>query len=306
MPTPSEPASPAPRAAPAPQPEPWAPPAAHPPRSVFGNYRPEPEPAPAPAGALAASRPPDPRPELALARAFLYRYLAAAFEDPWPGSWAWLTAEPTRLDLQRAWAFAVGPEPLPEFFPGPIESYRDAYVAAFGHAARGPCPINEIEYGEPGADALFQPHRLADLAAFYRAFGLEVADDAGERHDHLCLELEFMCVLAAKEAWALEHQLEAEHLDLCRKAQRQFLREHLGRWVPAFVRRLERLAADTPLAALAHLTRRFIQCECARWGVTPGSEDWLLRPVEEAAALCESCGLASGLPGAPAAAAPNG
>ena len=71
--------------------------------------------------------------------------------------------------------------------------------------------------------------RLADLAAFYHAFGLEVAEDAGERHDHLCLELEFMCVLAAKEAYAHEHQLDAEQLAQCRDAQKTFLREHLGR-----------------------------------------------------------------------------
>jgi hypothetical protein len=91
------------------------------------------------------------------------------------------------------------------------------------HAARGRCPLNEIEYGDIKADPLFQPHRLADLAAFYRAFGLEVAEDADERHDHICLELEFMCVLAAKEAYALEHQLDAEVLTLCRDAQKRFL-----------------------------------------------------------------------------------
>ena len=62
--------------------------------------------------------------------------------------------------------------------------------------------MNEIEYGDAQADPLFQPHRLADLAAFYRAFGLELAADAAERQDHLCIELEFMSVLAAKEGYA--------------------------------------------------------------------------------------------------------
>ncbi len=306
MPTRSESAPPPAGASPPPQPVAWAPPPAHPPRSVFGNYQPAPEVAPAPPpGPAPAPLPPDPRPELALARAFLYRYLACAYEDPSPASWEWLNAEATRRALERADSLALGPEPLPEFSTGPFEAYRDAHVAAFGHAARGPCPINEIEYGDLKADPLFQPHRLADLAAFYRAFGLEIAEDAGERHDHLCLELEFMCVLVCKEAWALEHHAEASTLHPGRDAQRQFLREHLGRWTPAFTHRLERLAADTPLAALARLTRRFLQAECARLGVTPGSEELLLRPVDEAAALCESCGLARSLPGAPAA-APTG
>jgi TorA maturation chaperone TorD len=118
--------------------------------------------------------------------------------------------------------------------PAAFESFLNAYLAAFGHAARGSCPLNEIEYGDIKADPLFQPHRLADLAAFYRAFGLEVAEDAGERQDHICLELEFMCVLAAKEAYAHEHQLDSDQLAQCRDAQKKFLREHLGRWTPAF------------------------------------------------------------------------
>jgi DMSO reductase family type II enzyme chaperone len=275
--------------------------------------------------------------DTARARAFLYRFLARAYEDPTPAGWALLCASDTQEHLTAAWEIAgdrcagsppagapashrpaeetaggiespdcapIGnprdgrPEVCAAFTPEAFDAFLDAYLAAFGHAARGPCPLNEIEYGDLKADPLFQPHRLADLAAFYRAFGLEVADDAGERHDHLCLELEFMCVLAAKEAWAREHQLDAEPLAVVRDAQKKFLREHLGRWTPAFTRRLERHAAGTPLAALARFTRAFILAECARLGVPPGSEDLLLRPADQAAALCESCGLAQALPGA--------
>jgi DMSO reductase family type II enzyme chaperone len=173
-----------------------------------------------------------------------------------------------------------------------FEPFFASYLLAFGHAARGRCPLNEIEYGNSKADPLFQPHRLADLAAFYRAFGLEIADDADERHDHLCLELEFMCVLAAKEAYALEHQLDLDALSLCRGAQKRFLREHLGRWTPAFARFLARMVGDTPLGALANFTLTFIEAECVRFGIPPGNEDLLLRPVDERAeAMCNSCGV---------------
>jgi DMSO reductase family type II enzyme chaperone len=176
--------------------------------------------------------------------------------------------------------------------PENFDVFLTSYLAAFGHAARGRCPLNEIEYGDLKADPLFQPHRLADLAAFYRAFGLEVAGDADERHDHICLEMEFMCVLAAKEAYALEHQLDPEELGICRDAQKRFLREHLGRWTPAFARRLARMAGEGPLGALANLTRTFIETECVRLGIAPGSEDLLLRPVDEATeSQCTSCGL---------------
>jgi TorA maturation chaperone TorD len=162
--------------------------------------------------------------------------------------------------------------------------------------------LNEIEYGDLKADPLFQPHRLADLGAFYRAFGLEVAGDADERHDHICMELEFMSVLAMKEAYALEHQLDAEQLAQCRDAQKKFLREHLGRWASAFARRLAAATDEPSLRSLAGFTRGFIEAECAGCGVKPGSEDLLLRPVDEAAdRMCDSCGIASLPPGALAA-----
>ncbi len=244
----------------------------------------------------------------AMARAFVYRFIAKCFEDPTPGNWAALTDPATQLNLTNAVrALDAGNGSLSTAVAGLVaalvpaerDAFTDAYLVTFGHAARGPCPMNEIEYGGMMADSLFQPHRLADLRAFYRAFGLDLAEDAGERPDHICIELEFLSVLAAKEAYALEHQLDAELLAVVRDAQRSFLREHLGQWAPAFTRRLEREAGQRTLVALARFTREFILSECARCRVTPGSEDLLLRPVDEAAeSLCNSCGITALPPGA--------
>jgi len=125
-----------------------------------------------------------------------------------------------------------------------------------------------------------------------------VDDAAAERHDHLCIELEFMSVLAAKEAYAIQQNLDAEPLAIVRDAQRDFLREHLGRWSPAFGRRL-RSAAVGPLAALGDFLRAFVEADCARAGVRAGAEDLLLRPVDESSErLCESCGIHNLPPGA--------
>lgn len=230
------------------------------------------------------------------------------FENPTRENWAALTDPATQLNLSAA-VRALGDgrtaltnaaeRLLARFTPDAQDSFNDSYLVTFGHAARGPCPMNEIEYGNLKADTLFQPHRLADLNAFYRAFGLEVAEDAAERPDHICLELEFLAVLAAKEAYALEHQLDADQLGVCRDAQRKFLRAHLGHWLPAFTRRLEREAVPGTLTCLAQFTREFVLCECARFAVTPGSEDLLLRPVEDAAeGMCSSCGITNLPPGA--------
>ncbi len=246
-----------------------------------------------------------------LARATLYQLLARAFDNPAAGTWPWLTAADTRaavfdavrvLEPRPAGLKAGAAALLVRLHGTSFASFQQDYTAAFGHAARGNCPLNEIDYGEPDADPLFQPHRLADLAAFYRAFGLEVADDAAERPDHLGMELEFMAVLATKEAYAAAHGETDERCALCRDAQRKFLREHLGRWAPAFARRLARAAADATLAALADFTHAFVVAECHRFGVPAGREDLALRPVDEAGErLCAACGLDSCLPGANAA-----
>src|SRR5262249_2722650 len=245
--------------------------------------------------------------DVAMARSFLYRFLAQAYQDPneeGGGRLTGLSSLALAESAVRAWnanapllaqtAATLRSQLQPELF----EPFMGPYLAAFGHAARGRCPMNEIEYGDLKADPLFQPHRLADLAAFYRAFGLETADGAAERPDHLGMELEFMSVLAAKEAYALEHQFDDEQSALCRKAQRQFTGEHLGRWSPAFARRLARTATDDALTTLAEFLRDFILSDCARFGVTAGSQDLLLRPVDEAGeSLCASCGARNSPPG---------
>lgn len=244
------------------------------------------------------------------ARSFLHQFLARLFDHPDPGTWRWMARGDTR-EAVRSSARACGDEALvraaddlaARLTPGAFEAFRDDYVAAVGHAARGSSPINEIEYGELKADPLFQPHRLADLAAFYRAFGMEVVDDAGERLDHLGVELEFMAVLAAQEGHALQNGMPDEVLRINLDAQRLFLREHLGRWSPTFARRLEAMVGDETLRAAARLLIAFVDTECRHAGIPSGSSDVSLRPADEGAALCDSCGLHQALPGAGAPAA---
>lgn len=246
--------------------------------------------------------------DVAVARAFVYRHLACGFEDPAIETWEYLASSSGSEGLREAVAvlsadnlslFDAARAFAERWASEGFEDFQSTYLAAFGHAARGQCPMNEIEYGDLKADPLFQPHRLADLAAFYRAFGLELAEGATERHDHLSLELEFMCVLAAKEAWAIEQSAKDELLEIVRDAQKKFLREHLGRWALAFARRLRGLAGDSALGALAELLRIFVESECRRFRVPAGSEDLLLRPVDEnTESLCASCGVHALPPGA--------
>ncbi|MFA6543484.1 MAG: molecular chaperone TorD family protein [Limisphaerales bacterium] len=241
-----------------------------------------------------------------IARCFLHRMLARAYEGTERTNWDAMQHADFRTAFSDA-VHALNWEPLSISAPRLLaalvrddyETFASDYALCFGHTVRGDCPLNEIEYRDLNADPLFQPHRLSDLGAFYAAFGLELAADAGERIDHISIQLEFLSVLAAHEAYALEHQFDADQIEVIRDAQRKFLREHLGRWAPAFALRLGRMAGDSALGALARFTGDFIRMECLHCGVPPGNDDLALRPVDDAAErLCDSCGLAGTLPGA--------
>ena len=110
-----------------------------------------------------------------------------------------------------------------------------SFLRLFGHTAHGTVPPYETEYG---AEALFQqPQELGDLAGFYLAFGLTLNRAEHERPDHVSCECEFLSFLCLKEAYALEKR-DVSMLEEVRKATRLFLRDHLGRFVPAFARKL--------------------------------------------------------------------
>jgi len=237
-------------------------------------------------------------------RSFLWRYLAAAFSYPEIATWEWLQCETTCETLNEALdVVSEGSTDWSSFYQYvgkySYEEAQFAHLRVFGHTVRGDCPPHELEYGELKADALFQPHRLADIAAFFSAFGLEVANDAVERVDHIAMECEFYSVLCAKEAIA-EHTSEEEGaIELCRNAQKQFLREHLGRWTPAFTRRLERLSNHEFFQTHARFLHAAVIAECMRYGLKPGNEDLQLRPAGDLEDPCGACGLANAqFPGA--------
>ncbi len=284
-------------------------------RSIYGNYSPDDRETGLPSSPVSSAQTSATRTpatlqaaiDTAIACAFLHRFIARSLEPPDVQGWNWMCSPETQASLRAVFQalpaegqFASAASGLFAWLePDGYEVFESNYVTAFGHTVRGDCPMNEIEYGDIKADPLFQPHRLADLGAFYSAFGLEVGADAAERIDHISIELEFMSVLAAKEAYALEHQLDDEQHLVLLDAQKKFLREHLGRWSPAFSRRLAKMAGATALGALARLLGEFLKLECACFNISPGSEDLLLRPVDEASeSLCASCGITGLPPGA--------
>lgn len=148
----------------------------------------------------------------------------------------------------------------------------------FGHTARGPVPPYETEYG---AEALFQqPHELGDLSGFYLTFGLTPNPAEHERADHVSCECEFLSFLYLKEAYALE-MADLSMLEEVRKATRLFLHDHLGRFVPAFARKLVTEGRGGFYGSLGELCLRFVTVECVRLGVRLGLENLSLRPATD-------------------------
>ena len=194
--------------------------------------------------------------EHAVLRSQLYAFLAAAFLYPtenWSEDLDLLPAMTARLDCAPR---------FPPCSPLPLAALQAAYRRGFG-AAGSLC--YETEYGLP--HEFRQAQELADIAGFYRAFGFSVGGPVRERPDHLAAELEFMHVLALKEAHALLTGV-IEHAEVCVDAQGKFLGEHLGVWVGLFAQSLALNTQDELYLALARFTTAFITADAARLGVT--------------------------------------
>ncbi len=171
------------------------------------------------------------------------------------------------------------------------ESLAAAYERLFGHTVRGPVPPYETEYGE---EALFQkPHDISDIAGFLRAFGLALGTHTRERPDHVAYELEFLAFLARKEAHAIETG-DGAMLVVTRSATRSFLKDHLGRFVPSFARRVMLRDAGGFYGKLAELSLGLVKLDCARLDTPLGPHTLRLRlPVDDGAPTAcaeeESC-----------------
>lgn len=146
------------------------------------------------------------------------------------------------------------------------EELERQYGEAFGHSLSRDCPPCETEFDS--MHIFQQTHSLADIAGYYRAFGLEITEKQGERLDHISAELEFMGFLAYKEHYARENHGEEKTL-ICEDAQRNFMKEHLGRWTPLFLKLLRGKAPRGFYRGIAAVTAEFVAMEIGLLQVSP-------------------------------------
>lgn len=131
------------------------------------------------------------------------------------------------------------------------------------------CTPFETDYQ---ADPFAKASQLADIAGFYQAWGVDVARARPTTPDFIGSELEFMSLIARKQAYAAARGWEAQEA-LARRAQRVFLQDHLGRWIPAFTAAVAERAEGSPaghyFAAAAAAVARLVTVDVVLFGVRP-------------------------------------
>lgn len=228
---------------------------------------------------------------LAFRRSQLYRFLADTFlypTDNWLADWPLLT--PVLQDLHKVLpSFDLAPWNLKlESLNLNLADLQAQHRQVFGLAGS---LCYETECGLP--HEFRQSQEMADIAGFYRAFGFQLGGPVRERPDHVAAELEFMHILALKEAYALERGI-PEQVEVCVEAQAKFVRDHVGRWLELLAQAIAKTAPETLYARVAQCTAQWVAADAARLGVTPemptlrGAKPTPLDPVYS----CAGCAVA--------------
>ncbi len=142
------------------------------------------------------------------------------------------------------------------------DEWRSAWTALF---VRGEVPPYETSHMPPSMAGHLG--EMADIAGFYKAFGVEAQ---GERPDHLLPELEFLTFLCFKYAEAVAAS-EEEAVRTCENALAAFLEEHVGTWLGTFSRKLASERPGHPYLPLVEALRAFVSWVCESLGLQPRS-----------------------------------
>lgn len=146
-----------------------------------------------------------------------------------------------------------------------LDDLQAAYIDLFDRG-KDRVSLYETEHGH--MRGLAKGHDLADLAGFYKAFGLALDHDAAhELLDHLAVELEFYAALLFKQD-LLARQGDDEGCAIVEDARRKFLLDHLGRFAGVVAREVAARGDAVYAPALAWCAT-LVAAECARLGVSP-------------------------------------
>ena len=160
-----------------------------------------------------------------------------------------------------------GPPEVDDVLALARESEPAELSAQYSRLFRGTVRVSPYEGGYE-LDPIRQGRQMADVAAFYRAFGAEAHGPSIDRPDFVGCELEFLSFLELRYLAALE--AEEDGAELVDEIGTAFLADHAGRWLPTFFAAVSVEATDERFyRALAELGLRIVEDELSRRGVEP-------------------------------------
>jgi putative dimethyl sulfoxide reductase chaperone len=195
----------------------------------------------------------------------LARLLSACYYEPGPEF-----AEERVFDEMQAAALPLDAELSASaqrlasaFESAPLQELLIDYARLF----LGPNETFALPYGSvwlTGEKALMQDSTLA-VRALYEQAGFEVDESFRELPDHVAVELEFLYLLKFRESEAL-HQRDDAALAANAMQRRDFLNNHLGRWIGPFTAAMREHAQTAFYRELASLTECFVRREAQAAG----------------------------------------
>lgn len=172
--------------------------------------------------------------------------------------------EPARGLLTRAWRLAAMPhaalgvadlqrgelppatvdfEPVASWLGLEAARRQRAMNHVFGLVISKLCPPCETEHLR-SRDAFHRAQEMADIAGFYRAFGVALRGPVPQRPDHIVVELDFVATLLERLAAAHADDPVSEGAEICRQALTAFIRDHMAAWAGALGQMITHRAAQ--------------------------------------------------------------
>jgi TorA maturation chaperone TorD len=130
-----------------------------------------------------------------------------------------------------------------------------AYAALFLNVGAKPVYLVESVYLSSRHILYEQPY--FEMTKAYSLLGFEKSKDFLEPEDHIAVELEFMARLSERTSKSIAED-NFDHATKYLNLQREFLEDHLMKWVPALTGKLIEASDNLFYTALAYLTRGFI------------------------------------------------
>ena len=132
------------------------------------------------------------------------------------------------------------------------------YAGLFLGVWRVPAHPSESAYFTKGQLIMQEPRD--EVLKIYRSMGVGKADQFKEPEDHIALELQFMMHLCEKTNTALKNS-DLSEVRKCLDIQKEFLKKHLGKWVPELCADILKSARSQFYKAVAKITEGYVEMD---------------------------------------------